>query len=357
MELPLKSNSLLAAAIAAAIPMAALSVGAAAAAVQAVAAVPTSGRPTALVSVLNTRLDDFYVDPAAAGVYRGALDKALAEGALDGLSGDALAAKLTSILRAARSDLHLSVYAPGTGIYGKEDENGEASLPANALEAAGWVAPGIAYVRPFAFFDRDSDVERLQKFMDDHAGASALIIDLRHHHGGELREMDVIFADLFGIPTDLLTMTTRPAAWERFEKKAPTERLSVIARDATMVREMHRAVPRAGGARMACVPVFVLTSRKTASAAEHLGLAMKVSGRATVVGETTRGAGHYGDAVELADGYSMFIPYGDTVDPKSGKGWEVNGVAPDVAIPAKEALDYVLEKLGLPKASTPYPTI
>ena len=108
---------------------------------------------------------------------------------------------------------------------------------------------------------------------------------------------------------------------------------------------------------MANVPVYVLTSRKTASAAEHLALAMKVSGRAMVVGETTRGAGHYGDAVELADGYSMFIPYGDTVDPKSGKGWEANGVTPDVAIPAKEALDHVLEKLGAPKASSPYPTI
>ena len=358
MEFPLRPRNILVTALAAAISMTALSAGAAAAlAVEGAAQVAPLGRPIALVNALKTRIDDFYVDPKAASVYRAALDRALAEGAIDGLSGDALAAKLTSILRAAHPDLHLSVYAPGMGIYGKEDENGEADLPANALEAAGWIAPGIAYVRPFAFFDRDSDVERLQKFMDDHNGADALIIDLRHHHGGELREMDVIFADLFGTPTDLLTMTTRPVAWEQFEKKAPTQWLSVIERDSTMVREMHRAVPRTGGARMVNVPVFVLTSRKTASAAEHLALAMKTSGRATVVGETTRGAGHYGDAVDLADGYSMFIPYGDTVDPKSGKGWEADGVTPDVAIPAKEALDYVLEKLGAPKASSPYPTI
>ena len=123
-----------------------------------------------------------------------------------------------------------------------------------------------------------------------------------------------------------------------------------------MVREMHRAVPRSDGARLANVPVYVLTSRGTASAGEHLALAMKVSGRGTLVGDTTRGAGHYGDAVELSEGYSMFIPYGDTVDPKSGKGWEGGGVTPDVAVPAKEALDYVLEKLGASKAGTPYPT-
>jgi len=197
----------------------------------------------------------------------------------------------------------------------------------------------------------------LQKFMDEHSGARALILDLRHHNGGELREMDVILADLFGAPTDLLTMTSRPAAWERFEKKAPTERLSVVASDATMIREMHRAVPREGGARMANIPVYVLTSRRTASAGEHLALAMKVSGRATLVGEKTRGAGHYGEEVELTGGYSMFIPYGDTVDPKTGKGWEGGGVTPDVAVPAKDALDYVLEKLGAPKAAGPYPTV
>jgi C-terminal processing protease CtpA/Prc len=84
---------------------------------------------------------------------------------------------------------------------------------------------------------------------------------------------------------------------------------------------------------------------------------MKVSGRATVVGDTTRGAGHYGDEIELTGGYSMFIPYGDTVDPKTGKGWEATGVTPDVLVPAKDALDYVLQKLGAPKASSPYPVV
>ena len=347
----MKQRVLLTAALAAAIP--AYSIAQA----DTPAAATVAARPSALVAALATRIDDYYVDPGTTRIYRAALDKALAEGAFDGLAGDALAAKLKSVLQAAYRDPHLSIYAPGSGMFGKEDENGQPDLPANALEAAGWVAPGIAYVRPFAFFDRESDVERLRKFMDDHADAKALIIDLRHHHGGELREMDVIFADLFGAPTDLLTMTTRPAAWERFEKKAPTERLSVIARDATMVRELHRAVPRAGGARMADVPVYVLTSRGTASAGEHLALAMKVSGRAVLVGDTTRGAGHYGDAVELADGYSMFIPYGDTVDPKTGEGWEGGGVTPDVAVPAKDALDYALEKLGAPKASSPYPVV
>lgn len=347
----MKRNIVLAAALAAIVP--AYSMAQADTSTAATAA----ARPSALVAALAMRIDDYYVDPAVTRIYRAALDKALDEGAFDGMAGDALAAKLKSVLQAAHPDLHLSVYAPGIGMFGKEDEDGQPDLPANALEAAGWIAPGIAYVRPFAFFDRESDVERLQKFMDEHSNARALIIDLRHHHGGELREMDIIFSDLFGAPTDLLTMTTRPVAWDRFERKAPTQWLSVIARDSTMVKEMHRAVPRAGGARMANVPVYVLTSRGTASAGEHLALAMKVSGRATLIGDTTRGAGHYGDAVELADGYSMFIPYGDTVDPKSGKGWEGDGVAPDIAVPAREALDYVLEKLGAPKASTPYPAI
>ena len=355
MGVPLRISIFMAAALAAASPANA-GVNSASESAATVAA-PESVSAATLVGTLQDRIDQYYVDPAVTAVYRAALGRALAEGSLDELAAEALAARLNSILQAAHPDLHLSVYAPGTGMFGKEDEQGMANIPANALEAAGWIAPGVAYVRPFAFFDRDSDVERLQKFMDDHSAARALILDLRHHNGGDLREMDVILADLFEASTDLLTMTTRPAAWDRFENKAPTERLSVVARDASMVREMHRAVPRAGGARMSAIPVYVLTSRRTASAAEHLALAMKTSGRAEIVGETTRGAGHYGDEIELAGGFSLFIPYGDTVDPKSGKGWEASGVAPDVAVPATQALDYALDKLGAPRASSPYPKV
>nr|QQZ49553.1 hypothetical protein JKL49_21835 [Phenylobacterium glaciei] len=46
--------------------------------------------------------------------------------------------------------------------------------------------------------------------------------------------------------------------------------------------------PDKGETRLQKVPVYYLTSRRSASAAEHLALAFKRTHRATLVGETTR---------------------------------------------------------------------
>jgi C-terminal processing protease CtpA/Prc len=93
--------------------------------------------------------------------------------------------------------------------------------------------------------------------------------------------------------------------------------------------------------------IFLLTSKRTASAAEHLALSLKRTGRATLIGETTRGAGHYGGIEDLGGGYSAFIPVGRTFDPDTNQGWEGSGVKPDVEVPADQALDEALRRAGV----------
>lgn len=311
----------------------------------------------AVVAKLGETLDQYYVDSAVAAAYRDTLARLGKAGEFDGLAGDALADALTAKLQQEHADAHLKVYGPGYGIYGKEDENGEAALPDNPYEASGWIAPGVAYLRPFAFFGRAGDVARMQRFVDEHAGARALILDLRHHVGGQVSEIDVLAADLFGRPTDLAKMRARTAGWDRFEPVADTKELFVTRRDARYVEQTHRAVPRAGGARMADIPVYVLTSKRTASAGEHLSLILKQTGRATLIGETTVGAGHYGDEVALPNGFKLFVPYGETVDLETGKGWEGTGIAPDIAIEAKQALNLALKRLGVAATAEAYPRL
>ena len=271
-----------------------------------------------VVTSLSDTLDRYYVDRAVAAHYRDALTR-LDSRQVEGLGNDALAKALTALLQEAHRDAHLAVYPPGTGIFGKEDEAGEPALPENAYEASGWIAPDVAYLRPFAFFGRPGDVQRMQAFVDNHAGARALILDLRHHVGGEVAEIDVLAAELFDQPTDLAVMRTRTAGWDRFEPAADTERLLVTRRDSDYVEQTHRAVPRRGGSRMGKIPVYVLTSKRTASAGEHLALVLKRTGRAVLVGETTYGAGNYGEEVELAGGFKLFVPYGETIDPTTGR--------------------------------------
>jgi C-terminal processing protease CtpA/Prc len=115
----------------------------------------------------------------------------------------------------------------------------------------------------------------------------------------------------------------------------------VVSRD-------HYVEPDKGETRLFKAKVFVLTSGATASAAEHMTLSLKRTHRATIVGETTAGAGNYGGQ-ELLDGgkFAVFVPVGRTYDPDTGKGWEGTGIAPDVAVPADRALYQALVLSGL----------
>ena len=60
---------------------------------------------------------------------------------------------------------------------------------------------------------------------------------------------------------------------------------------------------------------------------------------------TTAGAGRFGGFVDLPHGFRAFVPIGRTYDPDTGLGWEGRGVAPDIAVPADDALAAALAHL------------
>jgi C-terminal processing protease CtpA/Prc len=114
-----------------------------------------------------------------------------------------------------------------------------------------------------------------------------------------------------------------------------------------VVRHEHFVVPSKTEARLFDAKVIVLMSPITASAAEHFTLALKRTGRAIVIGEPTAGAGHYGSIQPITEHFAAFIPVGRTFDPDTGKGWEATGVAPDVVVPAANALVEALVRSGI----------
>ncbi len=94
-----------------------------------------------------------------------------------------------------------------------------------------------------------------------------------------------------------------------------------------------------GGKRRPDVPLFILTSRGTGSAAENLTFTLKHHDRATTVGETTSGAGHSATLAQLGDGFIATIPIADVIHPVTGAGFDGVGVTPDVAVKSGKALD------------------
>lgn len=91
--------------------------------------------------------------------------------------------------------------------------------------------------------------------------------------------------------------------------------------------------------------VFLLTSERTADAAEWLASVAKKSPRATQVGQATRGTLDYSNPVTLTfgDRFVFTYPMTKTVEAAQGKGIRGTGITPDIACQAEEALAKALE--------------
>ena len=300
----------------------------------------------AVVKELAKQLEDNFVFPDKGKAYAAKLQSRLAAGAYSSfVDSEAFAEAVTADLQAVHEDRHLRVRPPRQAAAGKTVRRGPPP-DFNGVSKSGWLADGVAYVRFEGFPGNERTIAALKQFLETHKNAKSLIVDARAHRGGGLAEMDILFPHLFARPTVLVGMDTRLAVEERNpEPEEPT--LRKVSGPEGVVRREHHVIPAAKPAGLSNAKVYLLTSERTASAGEHLSLSLKRTGRATLIGETTRGAGHYGGVQDLGHGYAAFIPVGRTFDPDNNQGWEAVGVKPDVAVPADKALDEALKLAGV----------
>jgi C-terminal processing protease CtpA/Prc len=150
------------------------------------------------------------------------------------------------------------------------------------------------------------------------ADSDALILDLRDNHGGGGGMVEFIASYLFAERTRL------DDTYSRTQNR--TEETWTSAEVA--------------GRKFIGKPVFLLMSRQTFSAAEYLANVLKNRQRATLVGEITGGGSHMVEVRRIDDHFSMRVPTGRPITPTD---WEGTGVAPDVQVPADQALDAALK--------------
>ncbi len=85
-------------------------------------------------------------------------------------------------------------------------------------------------------------------------------------------------------------------------------------------------------------PVYVLTSNKTASAAEMATDALRASGLVTLVGEKTAGEMLSQSFFDVGDGFLVSLPVADYFSMTNGR-IEGAGISPDVETPSADALE------------------
>jgi hypothetical protein len=303
-----------------------------------------------LAEVLEAR----YLFPDVGAQYAQALRTAVADGRYRSpVSPPAFAQRVTTDLNTLAEDRHLRVSAPGTPSVVRqvlrqegppsEDASrvgqpvvrrvqpGAAVLMDEPVPASGWLTEDVAFMR-IGLMPQDEELKAwAATFMEEHAAAEALVLDLRMCRGGTIDMMNGFLPYLYGEETHLLNMDTRlgaaPEVEARFDELPELRR---VENDDGVLRWQHVIQP-SETANKPDMPVYVLTGF-TGSACEHLTMALKATGRATVVGSRTGGAGHYSTLVTLHGGYSLLLPIGRTYDPRTGEGWERVGIEPDIEV-------------------------
>ncbi len=304
---------------------------------------------------LGAMIAQRYTYADKAGEYESALRKAASAGTYDNLHGKAFASKLLEDLEAIHKDGHLNVIFEPTKPKSDMPAAEAQDVPSwmqdpDAMEKPRWLAPGIAFVRYNLFSGSEGEVKATEDFLTDYAAAKVIVIDLRTHRGGGLAEIDTIAARLFAKPMPLVVMSARKSAAEILGPPPPPDdpHFRPAKTNPEYVGYESWVVPDGKGPASEA-RVYLLTSQRTASAAEHFALSLKRTGRATLVGSRTFGANHFGTVFPIGGGIAAFIPYGRTYDPDTGLDWEGTGIEPDVAVEPKEALKVVLEREGLDK--------
>jgi hypothetical protein len=241
---------------------------------------------------------------------------------------------LTRDLRVENGDRHLYVqYQPGQSTTPSSD------APSGPVRQVAGGTPAAAHLtrRRNFFLNRAErldgnvgylEVRRFFGLTDDALAAAAaamaflaqtdaIIVDVRYAPGGDVRMVDTLASYFFDRVTPTLASYSR-------------------SRNETIQRTTLESVP---GKRRPGIPVYVLTSRDTGSAAEDFAFLLQQTGRATLVGDRTAGAGHMNAVLGIGGGYSVSVSIGRTFNPKTNQGWEGTGVQPDVRASAADALD------------------
>lgn len=218
-------------------------------------------------------------------------------------------------------------------------------------------APGVAYLRVDRWNDVGAYVD--SAFMRiDSARASTLILDIRANPGGDVSSM---------FPAAHLIRDSQPVGvflgrrWFATQRRPPTAdtlpHLPRVAERATGSAVIDGV--RQHGALVGILParaprfdgeVYLLIDGRSGSASEPLAHHLRVTERATLVGERTAGAMLSAPPHSIGDGWMLILPEADYYA-ADGTRLEGRGVDPHVATTSAEAPYEVARRL---QARDPY---
>jgi ketosteroid isomerase-like protein len=181
-----------------------------------------------------------------------------------------------------------------------------------------YLSGNIGYLKLDGFAPGQAARDKAAQTMDLLANGDATIIDMRRCMGGTQEMVNFLASYFFDKePRLLLTSYFRPTG-------------------ETVLNKTIADIP---GKRMLDTDLYLLVSANTVSACEAFAYILQQDGRAKVIGERTAGAGNHNFFVPVGKGFSFSVSIGSVVHPRTGKGWEGEGVQLDTVVKPDDALE------------------
>jgi len=284
-----------------------------------------AGKRTQIIDTVISALNRYYIYPDKAAEMADLLRKNLTDGAYDDFtSRNPFIRQLTKDLRSVTHDLHLGVWPIEWSLTLGEISDEEKAKEARMLRYANYGLPNvrrlqgnIGYLEILDFTGPVQSADAITAAMNFLSSGDALIIDLRRCGGGEGYAGRLLMSYLFEEPTHIASFHTR------------------------YTNETVQAwtMPYVLGRKLVKTPVYILQSRRTASAAESMSYSLQSLKRATVVGEKSRGAANQVDEFNYPDlSISVAVSISEVTNPVTHTSWEGIGVEPDIDVTAETAL-------------------
>lgn len=279
------------------------------------------------IDTVLAQVSEHYIFPDVAERVCRVLRCGLAAGAYCEASDDeSFAEQVTRDLQSVNGDKHLRLLhsvdeipeQEGPEVADQDRHRREAELAGHGFAKVDRLAGNVGLLDIRRLFAASISGDAAVAAMNLVAGADVLLIDLRHNGGGDPAMVALLCSYLFDDAVHLN---------------------DIYARADGRIRQYWTASfvpgPKFGGSK----PIYLLTSGETFSGAEELCYDLQQVGRATLVGETTRGGAHPTRRHRVAPHLVAAVPCSRSVNPASGTNWEGVGVAPDVAVNADAAFD------------------
>jgi hypothetical protein len=274
-----------------------------------------------LVEVADV-IRDNYADP---DVGKAIADTIMAHvergGAHSSTDVQALVAEVMGVIRTLVADRHFE-FSDRSAQRDDSKQSPRRSRSKHGLRTVRMLEGQTAYFEFDGFPGDDASLEAVAEAIEEQPEMKAVIFDLRDNNGGA-GDMVVMLCNQL-LEADLLLYT-----YAGRSDDAPTE-----VRSSSSDRHFGTTIP-----------VYILTSENTLSAAEAFTYILQDLGRAVVVGERTAGMANPSRTFTIAGRFDLTVPFLIMRYGKSGGTFAGVGVTPDIEVSTESALETTLERL------------